>query len=72
MPRSAVAAPRTRRQQLQHGEAVDTVIMSAVAVRRRIRDALRSAIKAFREVDEAINELVMARDKEGEDGNGAG
>jgi len=51
MMSSTVAASRT--------EAVDEVVMAAIAVKLRID-------KALRELDEAINELVMARDKEGE------
>ena len=51
MESSAVAASRT--------EAVDEVVMAAIAVKLRIE-------KAVRELDEAINELVSARDKEGE------
>ena len=66
MESSAVAASRTRRQQLQHNEAVDTVIMSAVALRRRARETVRLVLKAFRELDEELNKLVAARDREGE------
>ena len=51
MMSSTVAASRT--------EAVDEVVMAAIAVKLRIE-------KAVRELDEAINELVSARDKEGE------
>ena len=66
MESSAVAASRTRREQLQHNEAVDTVIMSAVALRRRARETVRLVLKAFRELDEELNKLVAARDREGE------
>ena len=66
MESSAVAAPRTMKQLLKHGEAVDTVIMSAVALRRRARETVRLVLKAFRELDEELNKLAAARDKEAE------
>jgi len=65
---SAVAAPRTRRQQLQQSERADEAIMSAVVLKRRAMETVRTVLKALREFDQAINELVAARDKEGEDG----
>jgi len=58
MPRSAVAAPRT--------EAVDEVVMAAVAVKRRAVETMRLTLKALREFDEAINQLAGARDREGD------
>ena len=63
---SAVAAPRTRRQQLQQSERADEAIMSAVVLKRRAMETVRTVLKALREFDQAINELVAARDKEGE------
>ena len=65
---STVAAPRTRRQQLQQSERVDEAIMSAVVLKRRAMETVRTVLKALREFDEAINKFVAARDKEGEDG----
>ena len=72
MPRStAVAAPQT--------DAVDEVVMAAVAVKRRAvkvvrcigqSDGLRLVLKALREFDEALNALARARDgKGGSDGH---
>jgi len=61
---STVAAPRTRRQQLQQSERVDEAIMSAVVLKRRAMETVRTVLKALREFDQAINELVAARDKE--------
>ena len=69
MESSAVAAPRTRRQQLQQSGRVDEAIMSAVVLKRRAMETVRTVLKALREFDEAINELVAARDKEGKDGH---
>ena len=59
MERSAVAAPRT--------EAVDEVVMAAVAVKRRAVETMRLTLKALREFEKALNALAEARDKEGED-----
>ena len=66
---STVAAPRTRRQQLQQSGRVDEAIMSAVVLKRRAMETVRTVLKALREFDRAINELVAVRDKEGEDGH---
>jgi len=51
MESSAVAASRT--------EAVDEVVMAAIAVKLRID-------KAVRELNQAVDDLVSARDREGE------
>ena len=40
--------------------------MSAVVLKRRAMETVRTVLKALREFDRAINELVSARDKEGE------